>query len=472
MLRASLSCCVGLAALTVSSFDAAAQSRNASLMSRFDPPGRTFNDVWGYVSPTGKEYALLGATVGTYVVDCSDPSNPIERGFFPGPNSTWRDIRTYREYAYVVTEGGGGAQIIDLSDPDNPVLVQTWGASIFRNAHNVALDTQTGTLYPCGTSAGVVIADLSADPANPTLITTWSNSYVHDLHVQDGYAHLGEISNSRYEILDVSDLSSIQGLGTTRVSSAHNVWPTRDNTLAVVTSESFNPGVTIVDITNKRLPNNVGNYRTGGSGASAHNAFIRDRVMHVSYYSEGYRAVDLTNASNPVEVGYYDTTSATSGFSGAWGCYPFQPSGAIYASDFQNGLLVISSKAAGCLFGDGTAGAGGEAPEVHTYGSGWVGNSRFAVQIEGAAPSAQVALVLGTAQGSASVLGTEVLVDLAQPFALLSGQTDAFGNATFAMPLSDGSPIGTVYAQFFVRDAQGPNGLAASRGMKFDTFAL
>ena len=48
------------------------------------------NDVWGYVSENGTEYAIVGSTVSTLIYSLEDPSNPILRTNIPGANSTWR----------------------------------------------------------------------------------------------------------------------------------------------------------------------------------------------------------------------------------------------------------------------------------------------------------------------------------------------------------------------------------------------
>src|SRR5690606_36974022 len=73
------------------------------------------NDVWGYTDETGKEYALVGATKGTSVVDVSDPANPQEVFWEPGMESVWRDLKTWGDYAYITTEAQNGLLIIDLS---------------------------------------------------------------------------------------------------------------------------------------------------------------------------------------------------------------------------------------------------------------------------------------------------------------------------------------------------------------------
>ncbi|MEM9316408.1 MAG: hypothetical protein AAGA95_17455, partial [Pseudomonadota bacterium] len=123
---------VALAAATLTAQQGA--SRNATLLSRFDPTN-SYNDIWGYVAPNGKEYALLAASNGTYVVDCSNPRAPVQRGFISGPSACCRDIRTYQTYAYVVNDGGGGGvQIIDLSNPDQPRLLRTYRTSQLNSA--------------------------------------------------------------------------------------------------------------------------------------------------------------------------------------------------------------------------------------------------------------------------------------------------------------------------------------------------
>ena len=74
-------------------------------------------------------------------------TRPIQRGFFSGPSSTWRDARHYGNHVYVTTEGGGGVQIIDVSNPNSPTLVGTRSSNRFSRAHNIALDPGTGWIY-------------------------------------------------------------------------------------------------------------------------------------------------------------------------------------------------------------------------------------------------------------------------------------------------------------------------------------
>ena len=137
------------------------------------------NDCWGYVSPTGREYALMGVSNALKVVEITDPSNPVIIGTIPHPNTLWADVKTYQTYAYVVNDGGGGGlDVVDLSDVDNGnVTVVPW-ADDFSNSHNVAIDTTSGYLYLCGANihGGRLVAYDLSNPDNPVQVEPFLHS--------------------------------------------------------------------------------------------------------------------------------------------------------------------------------------------------------------------------------------------------------------------------------------------------------
>src|SRR5262245_45004911 len=64
--------------------------------------------LWGWTSPGGKELVILGTSSGTSIVDATDAPNATQIAFIPGVSSSWREMKAYDHYAYIVTEGGGG----------------------------------------------------------------------------------------------------------------------------------------------------------------------------------------------------------------------------------------------------------------------------------------------------------------------------------------------------------------------------
>ena len=117
-----------------------------------DPAATSANDIWGYVSPLGREYALIGISTGTAFVEITDPGNAQLVDVISGPTSSWRDIKTYGTTAYAVSEGGNGIQVIDLSQIDAGVvsLVNTVTTGGRLASHDVAVNTESGMLYRAG----------------------------------------------------------------------------------------------------------------------------------------------------------------------------------------------------------------------------------------------------------------------------------------------------------------------------------
>ena len=115
--------------------------------------GTIGNDLWGWTdSETGREYALMGMSNGTAFVEVSDPQLPRFLGRLPTETvaSLWRDIKVYRNHAYIVADAAGahGMQIFDLtrlreiSGPAqfSPDVVYDG----FEHAHNLAINEETG----------------------------------------------------------------------------------------------------------------------------------------------------------------------------------------------------------------------------------------------------------------------------------------------------------------------------------------
>ncbi len=323
-----------------------AQGVNCTLLGvhNFHAP---YANIWGYVAPNGDEYALLGSQTGTVVVDVTNPAAPVERGFIPGNSSTWRELNTYQQYCYVSTESGGaGIQVIDLTNPNAPVLAGTFGQAQFNNCHTITCDTQTGLIYCNGTNNGTAVFDASVNRTNPPFVGYMTPggqaNYFHDFHTRNGFGYASMIYNG---VLRIYDLSTFPGVALSSTATpntfTHNAWTNANSTVCATTDERAGSFVKFWDITNKSAPIGLSQY-TCNPVSIPHNAYIIGNLCHVSWYTEGYRLLDITNPSSPVEVASYDTWPGTSGgFNGAWGVYPFLPSGNILIMDISTGLYIV-----------------------------------------------------------------------------------------------------------------------------------
>ena len=187
----------------------------------------TGNDCWGYVSPSGREYAIVGVNSATIFVEVTNPGNAQIVETINGVDSLWRDVKVFNEYCYAVSEGGDGIQVIDMSGIDDGVvtLLGTVNSGNTTATHNVAIDTESGFLYRLGGgSNGFRCHDLNANPVNPPFVASWSDKYIHDaqfITYPAGTPYAGrEIAfcfagfNGGFEqtgltILDVTDKSNI-----------------------------------------------------------------------------------------------------------------------------------------------------------------------------------------------------------------------------------------------------------------------
>jgi hypothetical protein len=130
--------------------------KNITLRSQLTYPGKQLSNIGGYVDSLGNEYALVGHSEGLSIVNVQDPDNPFIVQEIPGPNSIWREVKTWQKYAYVTTEGGsGGLTIVDLSNlPSSNLPYQNWAPTI------------------------------------TTPVSTYTLSTIHALHIDNGYVYL------------------------------------------------------------------------------------------------------------------------------------------------------------------------------------------------------------------------------------------------------------------------------------------
>ncbi|MEZ6015481.1 MAG: choice-of-anchor B family protein [Planctomycetota bacterium] len=326
------------------------------------------NDIWGYVSPSQREYALIGTSSGVNVVEVTNPDVPSIIATIAGPNSLWRDIRTYQDRAYVVSEGGGGIQVLDLSDVDNGTVLLEGAVTTGGNlaSHNVSIDTVSGYLYRCGGgSDGLRIYDL-ANPSSPAYVATWSSRYVHDAQIvtytsgplagrQLAYCCAGlngGWTDPTLTILDVTDKQNIQlvrQLPYPGRAYSHQGGLSEDRALYYLGDELDENGVIsttthVFDVANPAAATYVGAF-TNSTVAIGHNMFAAHGLLYQANYTSGLRIFDVTsNPTSPAEVAYFDTApnSTAATFNSLWGVYPYLPSRTILCSDLESGLFVLS----------------------------------------------------------------------------------------------------------------------------------
>jgi choice-of-anchor B domain-containing protein len=316
------------------------------------PYTQELNDVWGYVDEQDNEYALVGVYDGLSIVDVTDPENPVEIFFGPGPESIWRDIKTWGDYAYVSNESGGGIYIVDLSPlPGGSITTTanfTGSAYPFQTIHNLYID-ETGKLYIFGAnngSGGAIICDLTQDPMNPVELGRFNDYYLHDGMARGDTLWGAAIYQGVLAAIDVSDPANTVIMGTVSTPSnfTHNTWVSNDGTHVFTTDEVSSGYIGAYNVTDPANMFETDRIRSStGSSVIPHNVHVYDDFLVTAYYADGIVVHDAKYPDKLFEVAFYDTSPnySGSGYNGSWGAYPFLPSGVILASDIEEGLYIL-----------------------------------------------------------------------------------------------------------------------------------
>lgn len=302
---------------------ATSQHGVVSLVGELTFPDMRIVDLTSYVdTATGNEYAIVGfnsAPNGILMIDVTDPVNPVVVDSINGIPGY--DIKVFENYAYTVLGRRGTGEIVDLSNPEQLTVVGE-----FPSSHNIAIDPR-GFLYSA--QQGLTIFDLAGDPTNPERIWADSTTVGHDATIIGSTLYDFHATDTR--ILDVTNPANpveLGFIGAPFILYHHSGWTTEDGKYLFINDEGTRhpaADVTIWDISDPENPEYVASI--SDSTATVHNIHIRDNFAFFSYYSAGFKVFDITDPTDPVLVGHYDTDPGTGeNFSGAFGVDALLPS--------------------------------------------------------------------------------------------------------------------------------------------------
>ena len=332
------------------------------------PSGGNGNSCFGYTSPSGREYAIMGLSNGTAFVEITHPGSPVIVAQIPGNQSLWRDMRAYSHYVYSVTEANGYLQVIDVGNIDNGVvtLVNTITTGGSGNTHTLALNETSGYLYRDGGSTnGLRIYDLNANPASPTYVGQWPDRYVHESQVVTyptggpgngprelaiccGGLNGGQVDTG-IDIVDVTNKASptrLTHIAYPLPGYSHQAWLTPDRQFLYQNDETDQrPYTRVFDASQLNAPTPVltyiGEFQNGLT--VDHNLYTKNNLIYESNYRGGLRVFDRTQSSlAPTLYASFDTYPEADGlgYNGLWNNYPYFQSGVVIGSDIEKGLFV------------------------------------------------------------------------------------------------------------------------------------
>jgi len=336
------------------------------------------NDIWGWTDPlSGREFAIIGLVFGTSFVEITDPANPVYLGELPTHGafgSSWRDIKTYADHAFIVSEANQhGMQVFDLTQlltVTNPPVTFSETAYYNKNAsaHNIVINEGSGYAYIVGASGknscsgGLHMVDIS-NPTSPSFAGCYSDDgYTHDAQcvIYNGpdAAHQGKeiCFNSNEDtvtIVDVTNKNNPLQLSRTGYAGAqytHQGWLTEDQTHFLLDDEldeqrnGNNTRTRVFDVSDLDAPSVVG-FFDNSTVAIDHNLYVKGNYAFQANYRSGLRVLDISNVASASlsEVAFFDIYPADDNaqFNAAWSNYPYFPSGIVIVSGIEQGLFIL-----------------------------------------------------------------------------------------------------------------------------------
>ena len=317
--------------------------------------GGRYNDVEG-LEVGGREYAIVGSTEGTHIVDVTDSASAVEVHFLPGADGgnfvTHRDYHIHETVLYAVCDQGSSTlQIWDLASlPGAPVVLYDDDEFVER-AHNVFVDDATLTLYLASSKSAALNTPLLAldvnDPTQPTLVadlSPWIGG-CHDLYAWDDTVWVN--GSGVVRVLDMNPTPHLIGSldDYPFQGGNHSGWWVPEKDVYVFADETHGSPLKVVDasdVTDLQVLSLLSSETA--DNAIPHNLMMRDDLVFVSYYHDGLQVFDVRDPANPQKVAWYDTylPDHHNGFAGAWGVHSALPSGRVLISDVQSGLFVLT----------------------------------------------------------------------------------------------------------------------------------
>jgi choice-of-anchor B domain-containing protein len=317
--------------------------------------GGRYNDVEG-LEVNGREYAIVGSTEGTHIVDVTDSAMAVEIHFLPGADGgsfvTHRDYHIHETVLYAVCDQGASTlQIWDLVNlPATPEVLYDDDEFVER-AHNVFVDDATMTLYLASSKSAALNTPLLAldvsDPTQPALVadlSPWIGS-CHDLYAWDDTVWVN--GSGVVRVLDMNPTPHLVGSldDYPFQGGNHSGWWVPQSKIYVFADETHGSPLKVVDasdVTDLQVLSLLSSETA--TDAIPHNLMMRDDLVFVSYYHDGLQVFDVRDPANPNKVAWYDTylPDHHNGFAGAWGVHSALPSGHILISDVQSGLFVLT----------------------------------------------------------------------------------------------------------------------------------
>lgn len=282
----------------------------------------TYNEVWGF-EQKGREYVVIGSTLGTHFIDVTDTNNIHEvdfvKGALFGPRVVHRDYHDYNGYLYMVCgEGNSTLQIVDLQYLSDSVHLVYDSDEFINISHNIFIDSSSARLYAMAVYtektfnryAGVRVLSLE-NPEKPSLLGDFlTQSDCHDAYVRNDTVYLN-IAHEGLKVYDFANPESPKELDHLffypGMGYNHSGWLHENSTIYAFADETPTSPIKICDASTFPNIKVLITIKAAPDSSMVHNLIIKGNLLYVSYYNEGLYVYDISDPVHPKTYAYYDT---------------------------------------------------------------------------------------------------------------------------------------------------------------------
>ncbi len=256
---------------------------------------------------------------GISIINIADPAAPYKVGEWK--KHTVNYLAVAGGYAYCITDTG--LWIVDISNPGQPVEVG------FSQIECQVIHLSNATAY-VGTTTGIAILDVH-NPAKPVIISCLEGGYPTDLKLlSDSLLCVTNqvfSTNSGFCFVNVKDLRHPFLFYRYRVPG-WAAWVEIAGDYAYVCEWDY--GLRVLDISDPGEPTEVSQFITEHG---SHHIVVSDTIGYLCDFGKGLRILNLANPTAPVEIGFCSTPGAANAcaISGSYA----------YVADGLYGLRVI-----------------------------------------------------------------------------------------------------------------------------------
>jgi hypothetical protein len=350
------------------------EAEGVSLVSEFKGPADapwTDEDVTYNVHHLGERAYVIRGSDGLHVVDLADPAAPRELGHlaarYPEVGEYYNDVKlAEREDGSIFALAASnvrGVVVIDVTAPEAPAEVVTFpdpppdAPDPTVNVHSIFVE---GTRVYFTVFGGIEIYDV-ADPAAPVELGGYwlpdldtAGGFVHDLYVEDGIAYL-DYWNRGLVVVDTSiDPASPTQIGVFDAydrRTSHSNWVTTagGRRISLHGDEDYDAHLRVIDVDPDSATafEEIGSYQTRPE-VSIHNIMALGEQALVTYYQDGFRVLDVSDPTAPIETAHFDTWPGPEPgygknfYEGALGVDYDSDRDLVLLADTHRGLLLLS----------------------------------------------------------------------------------------------------------------------------------